>query len=178
MGHRQAFSGANYNGDALVADGTKRILIRLIVADVHRQGPAAISVQYFHQRKKSLALVPIDVRPELKNLLSPRLFQLRIVGKYFIEPLLQLRQYGSVYLAIVDGDGKTLALDSGTRYVLDGMQQLCLGAIESGQKAYALLLIPVSPLPADIKAVATGIGDTLNANHTPHIFQIAAADDG
>src|SRR6266496_4051689 len=152
------------------------VFVSDIVADVKRKHFRLFQAQRFQQPDHGSALVPVDVRLELIDLLAGGNAQLAVTCPRFVHSSLDLRHAPLICLAIMRGDGKTLPLQQCARCACELFAKLLFRSIENWKKLRGHLF-PQPARPGDIKTVTTGVNDLVDAHAPANVIQVAAAED-
>src|SRR6266487_3955031 len=95
---------------AALLERAESVFVGEIIADVKRKHFWLFQVQRFQQPDYGSALIPVDVRLEIIDLLAGDNAQLAMTCRRFVHSSLYLRYAALICLAIMRGDGKTLPL--------------------------------------------------------------------
>src|SRR5438034_9322257 len=142
--------------DAALLKRAEGVFVGEIVADVKRKHFRLFQAQRFQQPDHGSALVPVDVRLELIDLLAGGNAQLAVTCPRFVHSSLDLRHAPLICLAIMRGDGKTLPLQQCARCARELFAKLLFRSIENWKKLRGHLYPQPAP-PGDIKTVTTGV---------------------
>src|SRR5215203_2818744 len=169
---------ADEDADASRCQSFEGVLVRYVVAQVHRHHVVAVKVERAEQIQDGLPLVPVDVRLYLVDHLAWR--HLQLVG-VFGEDLLD----GPSHLwplilrnePVVGGYGRLLRLDEGAIDLAQLLAQARLHPFEQPPEAFAFLALDLTAHGApDVEAVAAGDDQVVYAHELLDYPPVAPAD--
>src|SRR5581483_3776115 len=124
------------------------------------------------------ALVPIDIRLDLVNFFTFDNAQLRKLRRHLPYRALHLWQVVLRFeVSVVRGNGETFSFNQHPGNSIERVAQLFFRGVEPGQKLRAHLFAQ-SAWAGDIKTVAAGVDDCVDAHALADVFQIATAENG
>src|SRR5215203_4886248 len=169
---------ADEDADASRCQSFEGVLVRYVVAQVHRHHVVAVKVERAEQIQDGLPLVPVDVRLYLVDHLAWR--HLQLVG-VFGEDLLD----GPSHLwplilrnePVVGSYGRLLRLDEGAIDLAQLLAQARLHPFEQPPEAFAFLALDLTAHGApDVEAVAAGDDQVVYAHELLDYPPVAPAD--
>ncbi|KAF0958719.1 hypothetical protein MLGJGCBP_08152 [Rhodococcus sp. T7] len=171
-------AAADHNAHPLGRHRVERVLVRQVVADVHRKGWPGID-DVLEYPLQCPALVPLDVGAQFDHLPTTgdpeRLFPASDVVHHRRDLVDVLGRH----IPVVDRDGEPLAFDEYTRNVLQTLHQDRGHPVEDGNGGEcAGILVFLACGPGEFETVASRVPDPQYADPLPDIGEVTSADHG